>query len=174
MEFAKILNPQTIMTHLDVKSKAEALDALSELFVKAGIVTDKKEYLKDVYTREEIGETGIGNHIAIPHGRSRAVTAPGAAIAVLEHEIQWESLDDTGAKVVILFAVGTDDDAANDHLRLLAMFSKRLGNNALVRKLMEADTAADVIRIFAEDTDVEDPEDKTEEAEPDLDEISIL
>lgn len=174
MEFAKILNPQTIVTHLDVKSKAETLDAMAELFVKAGIVTDKKEYLKDVYAREEVGETGIGNHIAIPHGRSTSVVTPGAAVAILENEVEWESLDDTGAKVVILFAVGADGDAANDHLRLLAMFSKRLGNDALVSKLMNADTTEDVIRIFTEDTDEEDLEEETEEAELDLDEISIL
>ena len=166
MEFTKILNPQTIVTHLNVKSKAETLDAMAELFVKAGIVTDKEEYLKDVYAREEIGETGIGNHIAIPHGRSKSV-------AVLEHEVEWESLDDTGAKVVILFAVGDDGDAANDHLRLLAMFSKRLGNDALVSKLMDADTVEDVIRIFTEEPE-EEPENETEEAELDLDEISIL
>lgn len=174
MEFAKILNPQTIVTHLDVKSKAETLDAMAELFIKAGIVSNKKEYLKDVYAREEIGETGIGNHIAIPHGRSTSVVTPGAAVAILENEVEWESLDDTGAKVVILFAVGADGDAANDHLRLLAMFSKRLGNDALVSKLMDADTAEDVIHIFTEDTDEEDLEDETEEAELDPDEISIL
>lgn len=173
MEFTKILNPQTIVTHLNVKSKAETLDAMAELFVKAGIVTNKEEYLKDVYAREEIGETGIGNHIAIPHGRSKSVAAPGAAVAVLEHEVEWESLDDTGAKVVILFAVGDDGDAANDHLRLLAMFSKRLGNDALVSKLMDADTVEDVIRIFTEEPE-EEPENETEEAELDLDEISIL
>lgn len=172
MEFTEILNPKTIVTHLKADNKAEALEALADLFVRAGTVKDKETYLKDVYVREGIGETGIGNHIAIPHGRSESVVRPGAAIAVLDHEIEWESLDDTGAKVVILFAVGTDNAAAEDHLRLLAMFSKRLGNDAVVSKLMDADTVEDVMHILTEESGDEETETNEEELDPD--EILIL
>ena len=172
MEFTEILNPKTIVTHLKADNKAEALEALADLFVRTGTVKDKETYLKDVYVRERIGETGIGNHIAIPHGRSESVVRPGAAIAVLDHEIEWESLDDTGAKVVILFAVGTDNAAAEDHLRLLAMFSKRLGNDAVVSKLMDADAVEDVMHILTEESGEEETETNEEELDPD--EILIL
>ena len=108
MEFTEILNPKTIVTHLDAGSKSEVLSAMADLLVAAGIVNNKELYIKDVYEREAIGETGVGNHIAIPHGKSEAVVTPGVAVAVLEHEVEWESLDDTGAKIVVLFAVGAD------------------------------------------------------------------
>ena len=92
--------------------------------------------------------------------------------SVLEHEIEWESLDDTGAKVIILFAVGADNEAAQEHLKMLAMFSKYLGKDAVVAKLIGADTAEDVINAFAEDGEESDVD--VEEEELNLDEISIL
>lgn len=173
MEIAEVLNPKTIITHLKVENKAEALNAMAELFLTANVISDKEQYLKDVYIREDFGETGIGNYIAIPHGKSEAVITPGVAVAILDHEIEWESLDDTGAKVIILFAVGADNEAAEEHLRLLAMFSRRLGDDAVIDKLMEADTTEDVMHAFTEEDSTE-KDNVTEEAELNLDEISIM
>lgn len=173
MEITQVLNPKTIVTHLKVETKAQALDAMAKMFVDAKIVSDKEEYIKDVYEREAIGETGIGNYIAIPHGKSKAVITPGVAIAILDHEIEWESLDDTGAKIVILFAVGADNEAAQEHLKLLAMFSKRLGDDAVINKLLNANTVEDVMEAFTEGEEAED-DDSQEEADLDFDEISIM
>lgn len=172
MEVTEVLNRKTIVTHLDVNDKAEALEKMAELFAEAGNVSDKEQYVKAVYAREAIGETGIGNYIAIPHGKSKAVVTPGVAIAVLDHEIEWESLDDTGAKVIILFAVGADNEAAEEHLRMLAAFSKSLGNDAVTNRLFAADTVDDVIAAFTSEAEMTDTE--TEEADLDLDEISIM
>lgn len=172
MEFTEILHPETIVTHLNVKDKHQALDEMAQLFLDAGVIDDKKAYLNDVYVREGIGVTGMGNHIAIPHGRSESVKTPGAAVAILENEVEWESLDDTGAKVVILFAVGNDDQAALDHLRLLAAFSKRLGDDRIVNALMSANTREDVLNIFLngpEETETEE----TGEADFDFDDLIL-
>ena len=171
MEFIEILNPKTVAVHLNVNTKAEALDAMAEMLLKAEIINDKEAYIKDVYVREEIGETGVGNYIAIPHGKSEAVVTPGVAIAVLDHEIEWESLDDTGAKIIILFAVGADNEAAQDHLRMLAMFSKRLGNDAVIGGLLGADSVEEVLKAFLSEEEISDEE--SEEADIDLDDISI-
>jgi PTS system fructose-specific IIA component len=172
MQFTEVLNPKTILTHLNVNNKAEALDVMADRFVEAGVINDKDQYIKDVYIREEFGETGIGNYIAIPHGKSVAAVQPSVAIAVLDHEIEWESLDDTGAKIIILFAVGADNEAAQDHLKLLAMFSKRLGDDAVINSLLKADTVEDVMSAFTGEESVS--EESAEEADLDLDEISIL
>lgn len=172
MEFTEVLNPKTIRTHLNVNTKAEALETMAEMLVEAGNVNDKELYIKDVYEREAIGETGVGNYIAIPHGKSKSVVKPGVAVATLDHEIEWESLDDTGAKIVILFAVGADDEAAMEHLKLLAMFSKRLGDDTVIRRLLEADSEAEVMNAFTESE--EETEEDSEEADLDLDEIEIM
>lgn len=173
MGFTEVLNPKTIATHLKVNSKEEALDALAGMFAAAEVIGDKDEFIKDVYDREGMGATGIGNYIAIPHGKSEAVITPGVAIAVLDHEIEWESLDGTGAKVIILFAVGADHEAADEHLRLLTMFSKRLGDDAVVSRLIGADTVDDVMCAFTDETPAAEatPE---EEAELNLDELLIV
>ena len=173
MEFTEILNPKTIVTHLDAGSKSEVLSAMADLLVAAGIVNNKELYIKDVYEREAIGETGVGNHIAIPHGKSEAVVAPGVAVAVLEHEVEWESLDDTGAKIVVLFAVGADVEAEREHLKLLAMFSKCLGNDAVVNRLLAANSVEDVMKAFLEEED-ETTTEMAEEADLNMDEIVIL
>lgn len=172
MEFKEILNPKTMVTHLDVNDKAEALSAMADILLKEGIINDKELYIKDVYEREAIGETGVGNHIAIPHGKSEAVVTPGVAVAVLEHEIEWESLDDTGAKIIVLFAVGTDQKAAEEHLRMLAMFSKCMGNDSVVARLLKADSVDEIIDAFL--SDEEEETELSEEAELDLDEITIM
>lgn len=174
MEFTQVFNPETIAVHLKVEDKAQALDAMAEMLVKAGNVDDKETYIKDVYVREAIGETGMGNYIAIPHGKSTAVVKPGVAIAVLDHEIEWESLDDTGAKIVVLFAVGADDEAAMEHLKLLAMFSKRLGDDTVIQKLLEADSVEDVMGAFIEEENAAAEEEAETEEDLDLDEIEIL
>lgn len=171
MEITQVLNPRTIATHVKAANKAEALEAMADIFVKENVINDKEQFLKDVYAREDFGATGIGNYIAIPHGKSEAVVTPGVAIAVLENEVEWESLDDTGAKVVILFAVGADNEAAQEHLKMLSVFSKKLGDDKVVAKLKSADTVEDVFHAFAEDNTVEAEEN---EEELDLDEISIM
>lgn len=173
MEIKDVLDQRTIITHFHAKDKQEVIEVLAGSFYKAGIVADKEQFVRDVYERERIGVTGIGNGIAIPHGRSESVTKPGIAIAVLEHEIAWESLDNTGAKIVILFAVGADNEGAMEHLKLLAMFSKRLGDNAVIQRLYKADDVQDVCDAFVEEN-AEDDNSSREEEELDFDEIQIM
>lgn len=173
MEFTEVLNPKTIVTHLKARHKTEALDAMADMLAAAGVINDKEEYIKDVHVREAMGPTGIGHYIAIPHGKSKAVTTPGAAIAILDHEIEWESLDGTGAKVIIMFAVGVDQEAAGEHLKLLTLFSKRLGDDAVVSRLIGADTVEEVLHAFTDDgCGPEKGPDQEEELN--LDEISIV
>ena len=92
--------------------------------------------------------TGIGEHIAIPHGRSETVRRNGVAIAVLNHEIEWESLDDTGAKVVVLLTVGASGEGSSEHLRMLSLFSRKMAKSEVVTALLQAKTVDDVIAAF--------------------------
>lgn len=59
--------------------------------------------------------TGIGNLLAIPHGKSKSVQKPGVAIATLNNKVEWESLDNDGAQIVFLIAIGTEN--SKDHLK---------------------------------------------------------
>jgi len=148
VEIQTILDYKTVKTNMMAKDKDDALLQLSNVLKKEGYITDEQEFMKDIYAREAEGMTGIGNYISIPHGRSAAVKKIGVAIGILNEEIKWESLDNKGVKGIILFAVGNDTSGAEHHLKLLAMFARKLGNDEVVNSLLEANTQQEVIEAF--------------------------
>ncbi len=144
MEVRDIVDLKTIKTNLDAKSKEEALQELAELLLQNEYITDIEGFLKDIYAREEVGQTGIGNYIAIPHGNSDAVKKVGVAIGITQEEIPWETLDGNGVKGIILFAVGNGNDGAQNHLKLLSLFARKLGNDEVIERLLQSKEAVDV------------------------------
>lgn len=145
---AGIIDPKAIITNLKAETKDDVLRALANAFYQEGYIGDVDEFVKSVYEREAEGATGIGNHVAIPHGKSQTVKKNGVAIAILEHEIAWESLDDTGAKVVVLFDVGDDSEGAKEHLRMLSLFAKKLGKDSVIDALLKANSVDEVVAAF--------------------------
>lgn len=143
-----VIDLQTVLPHLQAANKEEALEQMAAALEKAGYLKDAAGFLKDVYIREQEGCTGIGGYIAIPHGKSEAVAKIGVAIATINEEIEWETLDDNGVRVIVLFAVGNDQEGANEHLKLLAMFARKLGREEVVEALLKADKAEDVKDAF--------------------------
>lgn len=111
-------------------------------------INDIDGFVSDVYKREEQGQTGIGNFVAIPHGKSKFVNKPSVVIGINEKEIPWESLDGKGVRVVVLFAVGNDDMAAKEHLKLLSIFARKLGNDDVIKNLINSENKDDVIEAF--------------------------
>lgn len=145
---AGVIDPKTIITNIKAETKDDVLRALANAFYQEGYIGDVDEFVKSVYEREAEGATGIGNHVAIPHGKSQTVKKNGVAIAILEHEIAWESLDDTGAKVVVLFDVGDDSEGAKEHLRMLSLFAKNLGKDSVIDALLKANSVDEVVAAF--------------------------
>ncbi|SJM43967.1 PTS system, fructose-specific IIA component [Limosilactobacillus fermentum] len=145
---AGVIDPKTIITNLKAETKDDVLRALANAFYQESYIGDVDEFVKSVYEREAEGATGIGNHVAIPHGKSQTVKKNGVAIAILEHEIAWESLDDTGAKVVVLFDVGVDSEGAKEHLRMLSLFAKKLGKDSVIDALLKANSVDEVVAAF--------------------------
>lgn len=143
-----VIDKKTITTHLKVKDKAEALKKLATLLFDNGYLKNIDGYLKDVYIRETQGSTGIGEYVAIPHGKSSDVAKIGVAIGILDDEIQWETLDDHGVKVIILFAVSDDHEGAREHLKMLSLFAKKLGKSEVIKKLLKSNNAKDVVMAF--------------------------
>lgn len=148
MEVTTIMDPKAIKTSLHAESKSEALEYLAGLLKEEGYITSVEGYLKDVYARENEGMTGIGNYIAIPHGKSAYVKEAGVAIGVLEKEIPWETLDGKGVKGIILFAVGDDTESAQQHLKLLSLFARKLGNDDVTSSMLAAKDVEEVINAF--------------------------
>jgi len=112
MEVKDIIDLKTVKTNMNVNTKEEALKELANLLLENGNISEEKGFIKDIYDREAEGQTGIGNYLAIPHGKSAYVKKIGVAIGINSTEIPWESLDDNGVKGIILFAVGNDQQLA--------------------------------------------------------------
>ncbi len=148
MEIKEIIDPTIIKTNLNGKTKDEVLYELANRLYEQEYITDVGAFVKDIYLREAQGQTGIGNYIAIPHGKSAYVKKVGVAIGVTENEIPWETLDGKGVKGIILFAVGDDTEGAQKHLKLLSLFARKLGNDEVVERLIAAREIDEVVAAF--------------------------
>ena len=147
IDLSKIISRDLLIVDSVSKSKQEVLLELAKLLEKKEYITNAVNFLDDVYLRESEGITGIGNGIAIPHGKSKAVKKTTVAIAVLKNEINWETLDEKGVKVVILFAV-QDTDATTTHILLLQQVAILLANDNFLDSLKEVSSVDQLYEIF--------------------------
>lgn len=148
MDLLKVIDRANILPSSDAKNKDQILREIAATLFENGYINETEEFVEDIYLREEQGETGIGNYIAIPHGQSDSVSETTIAIAKLNEEIEWETLDGKGVKVVILFAVQNDTEFAATHLKLLAEVAKKLANNEVSESLVKATTTEEIIYSF--------------------------
>lgn len=148
MKLQDVLDERIIDLHMKATNKDEALSVLAGHLKDAGYIDDIEAFKKDIYVRESDGVTGIGNYVAIPHGKSDSVTQVGIAIGKLEHEIEWESLDGHGVKLIFLFAVSNDHEYARNHMLLLAEIARKLGNDEAIEKLLHASEVEDIKAVF--------------------------
>lgn len=149
IELSKVIHKELIIVSTKVKNKAEIIGQLGQLLEEKGYVTSADEYIKDVYLREEEGETGIGQGVAIPHGKSTAVKETTVAIAVLDQEIEWETLDGKGVKMVIMFAV-KDSDANTTHVLLLQQVAILLANDTFIEAAKNVESVDALYQLIME------------------------
>ena len=148
MNVKDVLDERVIDLNMKAADKKEAITNLAGKLKNAGYIADVESYVKDIYLRESQGQTGIGHYVAIPHGKSDSVTQVGIAIGKMENEIEWETLDGEGVKLIFLFAVGNDNENAKTHLKLLAEVARNLGNDEAVEQLLSAKTVEDIKALF--------------------------
>ena len=91
---ANVIDEKLIALDLDVHTKEEMLNRLTDLFEEQGKLNDREGFFKDVMWREGEGQTGIGMGVAIPHGKSKGVNTTALAIGTTKNPLEWESLDD--------------------------------------------------------------------------------
>ena len=146
MRITDLLDKRSISLTASPKSKSEALDQAVELMVKSGKINNKEAYRKQVYAREEESTTGVGEGIAIPHGKCSAVNAPGLSAMVIKDGVDFDSLD--GEPVKILFMIAAPDTKDNVHLDVLSKLSVLLMNDEFVAKLYDAKDVDEFLSII--------------------------
>lgn len=149
MNVAEVLKKEHVMLGLDAKDKEEALSKMVDVLYNSGALTDKKAFMEDVMGRENVSATGIGNGIAIPHGKSANVTETSVAVAKLNNSVEWESVDDEPVKFIVLLAVN-ENDKGSTHVKLLSQMARKLASEETCKRLMNAAKIDEVISIFSE------------------------
>ncbi len=147
-----MLNVKNIKLNMTARTKEEVIEELTDLLIQDGAVTNKEDFIRDVWLREELGSTGFENHIAIPHGKSSGVSRTALAIGRTQHAIPWETMDGSDVRCVILFAVCLVDQNAT-HIRLLAQVSGSLADEGIIAKLLVESDPHKIIALFNSETE---------------------
>ena len=148
MRITDLLDARSISLDGAPKSKSEALDQIVDLMVKSEKINDKEAYRKQVYAREEESTTGIGEGIAIPHGKCDAVTKPGLAAMVVKDGVEFDSLD--GEPVTLMFLIAAPNTEDNIHLDVLSKLSVLLMNEEFTESLRNASSVEEFMSIINE------------------------
>ncbi|MDO4680757.1 MAG: PTS sugar transporter subunit IIA [Aerococcus sp.] len=151
-DIKKVITPELITLNLKGTKKEEVLMELTDLLVNDGDVIDKDTFFKDVLYRETEGITGIGQGVAIPHGKSSAVKNTTLAVGISDHPIEWETLDENPVDVVILFAV-RDQDANTLHIKLLQNVAVLLADDDFINSLHHIKTKEELIKLLGKTRD---------------------
>ncbi|HCC0236784.1 PTS sugar transporter subunit IIA [Klebsiella pneumoniae] len=152
MDISTVLNVKNIKLNMTARTKEEVIEELTDLLIQDGAVTNKEDFIRDVWLREELGSTGFENHIAIPHGKSSGVSRTALAIGRTQHAIPWETMDGSDVRCVILFAVCLVDQNAT-HIRLLAQVSGSLADEDIIVKLLVESDPHKIIALFNSETE---------------------
>lgn len=146
MRITDLLDKRSISLTAAPKSKEEALNEAIALMAESGKINDTEGYSKQVFAREEESTTGVGEGIAIPHGKCAAVNRPGLAAMVIKDGVDFESLD--GEPVTLLFLIAAPDTKDNVHLDVLSKLSMMLMDEEFTKSLRNASTAEEFLEII--------------------------
>ena len=145
---ADLLDERSIDLSLSAGSKDDAIERMIDLIGASGALTDRDLLIKAVRAREEVGTTGLGDGIAIPHGKCDGVDRPALAFARSDEGVKWGAPDGSLANLVFLIAV-PEAAAGNEHLRILASLARSLVKADFRGLLMAAANPQEVHEVLA-------------------------
>lgn len=148
MRITDLLSEKAIELNVKAKDKNDIINKMAELMLKTGRITDVNEYKELVLKREEEGSTGVGEGIAIPHGKGNCVTEPGLVAMVVPEGVEYNALD--GKPVNLLFMIAAPDTNSNVHLDVLSRLSTMLMDADFKNKLISAKSKKEFLEIINE------------------------
>lgn len=148
MRIKDLLSESTINVLSKAQNKSEVIDEAVNLLFKNDILTDKDAFAKAVWDREKQSTTGLGDGLAIPHGRGKFVKKPALSALVIKNGVDYESLDGQDVKLVFLIAAPETKGEENLHLEVLAKLSKMLLDKEFINKLVNAKSAKELLNLI--------------------------
>ena len=150
MKFVDFVSRDAIRTSIDVDDKEQVIQAMTTALLEVGKISEDQHesIVEAVLKREELGSTGIGRGVAVPHTKHPSVCELVGTVAVSEDGVDFDSLD--GEKVHLLFLLISPPDRPGDHLRALENISRQLRDDTFCRFLKQSKTPKDVWQLLEE------------------------
>ena len=143
MTLLDILSPESTVVGLQSSTKEEIIGELVDMLKVGDSITDREKVLQAVLDREKIMSTGIGDGIAIPHGKSDSVIHLAAALGIHKHGVDFEALD--GEPANVFFLLVSPANVSGPHIKALARISRLLKNDAFKKQLVKATSAEEML-----------------------------
>lgn len=160
MKITDLINKEAIDLNVQASSKEDIIKQAVKLMNKNGNIENESAYLELVMKREEEGSTGIGEEIAIPHGKGNCIKKPGIAAMIIPEGVEFNSLD--GKPVKLLFLIAAPNSSENVHLEVLSRLSTLLMDEKFKKELINAKSKDEFLEIINK-TENEKIEEKKEE-----------
>ncbi|EMP3198870.1 PTS 2-O-a-mannosyl-D-glycerate transporter subunit IIABC [Shigella flexneri] len=142
----------TTLTHRDAlclnarfTSREEAIHALTQRLAALGKISSTEQFLKEVYRRESLGPTALGEGLAVPHGKTAAVKEAAFAVATLSEPLQWESVDGPEAVDLVVLLAIPPNEAGTTHMQLLTALTTRLADDEIRARIQSATTPDELL-----------------------------
>ncbi len=150
MKFSDFIAPKAIQAVLNSTSKESVVGELVDALVASGNVkaNDRDDIIRAIMKREELGSTGIGRGIAVPHTKHAGVDRLVGTVGVSPDGIEFDSLD--GQKAQLFFLLVSPPDRPGDHLRALENISRQLRDDTFCRFLKQSKTKEDILQLLEE------------------------
>lgn len=172
MKITDLLSVGAVDLNVAASSKEELLKKAVELMVRQGNITDKEQYLKAVFAREEEGTTGVGDGIAIPHGRCEGVSQPGLIAMVIPKGVDYDALDDE--PVDLLFLIAANPKSGSAHIDILSKLSGMLMNDEFIAALKSAKSPQEFLKVIDDAENEKDAKTQAPKEEAKKGQIKIL
>ncbi|EHW4857463.1 PTS 2-O-a-mannosyl-D-glycerate transporter subunit IIABC [Escherichia coli] len=142
----------TTLTHRDAlclnarfTSREEAIHALTQRLAALGKISSTEQFLKEVYRRESLGPTALGEGLAVPHGKTAAVKEAAFAVATLSEPLQWEGVDGPEAVDLVVLLAIPPNEAGTTHMQLLTALTTRLADDEIRARIQSATTPDELL-----------------------------
>lgn len=159
MKILDMLNKKSVCLNVKAKNKNDILKIAVDLMSEQGVITDKEKYLKAVLKREEEGTTGVGQGIAIPHGRCDEVTKPWLIAITIPEGVDFNSLDNEPVK--LLFMIAANNESSSKHIDILSKLSAMLMDENFTNLLLKAKNEDEFLKIIDKQEAQKDKSNKT-------------
>ncbi|PLK14152.1 PTS 2-O-a-mannosyl-D-glycerate transporter subunit IIABC [Escherichia coli] len=148
----RIMMNLTTLTHRDAlclnarfTSREEAIHALTQRLAALGKISSTEQFLEEVYRRESLGPTALGEGLAVPHGKTAAVKEAAFAVATLSEPLQWEGVDGPEAVDLVVLLTIPPNEAGTTHMQLLTALTTRLADDEIRARIQSATTPDELL-----------------------------